>query len=119
MTLYRYRAEFDVHAFDCGGRVDVERGLQRLEQLQLELDARPAPDGLTKLLVDFRQTTWTTPDVHLQLARATRQWLEAARRTRPIRVAFVHQQQRGVLSPNEAWFDEEGPALHWLTRVDP
>jgi hypothetical protein len=122
VTFYRYRAEFDVHEFDCSGPVDLETGLQRLAQLQRELSARPAQDGVSRLLVDFRNTVWASPDVHMQLARATRTWLDAAVHSGTICVAFLHQQQRDVQaggpSPNEAWFADEADALHWLTRVE-
>jgi hypothetical protein len=47
-------------------------GLARLRRLSQELEARPARDGVQRLLIDFRHTVWASEDAHRQLSRATR-----------------------------------------------
>jgi hypothetical protein len=59
---------------DCAGKVDVPVGLARLRRLSDELEARPARDGMHRLLIDFRHTVWRAK-MHIESypeSRATR-----------------------------------------------
>lgn len=55
---YHYQAECELHVIDCSGHVDWETGVARLCALQRELAARPPSGGVSRLLIDFRQTLW-------------------------------------------------------------
>ena len=115
MTFYRYLEDCDVHVLDCAGNVDVPEGLARLRRLSEELDARPARDGVHRLLVDFRRTQWASEDAHRELSRATRGDFGLNAENPAVRVAFVFTAGSGSVSNNERWFDDDDDALAWLT----
>lgn len=114
MTLYRYLEDSDVHVIDCAGRVDLELGLARWKTVQLELEARPTKGSRRKLLIDFRDTTWASDDVHMQLSAITRREFGLNASNARIWVAFVSNSRSGLVSENERWFTSESDALVWL-----
>ncbi len=114
MTFYRYLPDHDVHQLDCGGWVDLATGLERLRVLHHELTQRRPHDGIRRFLVDFRQTVWASPEVHMQLSRASRRDLGLTADNTSVRAAFLHDAQSGIVSHNEAWFDNEADGLRWL-----
>jgi hypothetical protein len=118
---YRYLEDCDVHVLDCAGRVDVPVGLARLRRLSQELAARPARDGVHRLLVDFRQTEWENEDAHRELSRATRRDFGLNADNPSLRLAFVFHRVKVTVSNSERFFDDYAAALAWLTshrRVD-
>lgn len=115
MTFYRYLEDCDVHVLDCAGNVDVAVGLARLRRLSQELEARPARDGVHRLLIDFRYTEWASEDAHRELSRATRRDFGLDAENPSLRLAFVFQRGKGVVSNSERWFDDDAEALAWLT----
>jgi hypothetical protein len=116
----RYLPDLDVHALDCAGHLSLELGLSRLRALEVALAERPARNGLRKLLIDFRKTTFESDEVHRALSVATRSTLGLTTENSAVRVAFVHS-ARGVVSDKEAWFLTEAEALDWLagSRMKP
>src|SRR5690606_37237203 len=114
MKFYRYLEDCDVHVLDCAGKVDVPLGLARLQRLSQELVARPAPDGVRRLLIDFRHTEWADEETHRELSRATREDFGLTGDEPTLRLAFVFP-RRGIISKNERWFDDYAEALQWLT----
>jgi hypothetical protein len=114
VTFYRYLESYDVHVLDCAGRVDVAVGLERLRRLSQELEARPANDGVHRLLVDFRHTEWVSEEAHRELSRVTRRDFGLNAENPALRVAFVLCGGKGAVSDSEHWFDDEVDALAWL-----
>jgi hypothetical protein len=115
VSFYRYLEGSDVHVLDCAGKVDVPVGLARLRRLSQELEARPARDGVHRLLVDFRQTEWESEEAHRELSRATRREFGLNADNPSLRLAFVFHGGKGTVSENERWFDDDAAALAWLT----
>lgn len=115
MSLYRYLEDSDVHLLDCAGKVDVPVGLARLQRLSRELDARPARDGVHRLLIDFRHTEWASEDAHQQLSQATRRDFGLNAENPALRLAFVFRRGKGIVSNSERWFADDAEALAWLT----
>jgi hypothetical protein len=115
MSFYRYLEDRDVHVLDCAGKVDVLAGLARLRRLSQELDARPARDGVRRLLIDFRHTEWASEDAHRELSRATRRDYGLNAENPSVRLAFVFPRGKGTVSNSECWFDDDAEALAWLT----
>ena len=115
MSFYRYLEDWDVHVLDCAGRVDVPVGLARLRRLSQELNARPARDGVHRLLIDFRNTEWASEDAHGELSRATRRDFGLDAENPSLRLAFVFHRGRGTVSNSERWFTDDVEALAWLT----
>lgn len=113
MTFYRYLENYDVHVLDCAGKVDVAVGLERLRRLSLELEARPAQDGIHRLLVDFRQTEWASEEAHRELSRATRRDFGFNAENPALCLAFLGG-DKGTVSDSERWFDNDADALAWL-----
>jgi hypothetical protein len=114
MSFYRYLEDGDVHMLDCAGKVDVPTGLARLRQLSDELNARPARDGIHRLLIDFRRTEWASEETHRELSRATRHDFGLNAENPSLRMAFVFHGGKGTVSNSERWFDGEAKALAWL-----
>jgi hypothetical protein len=119
MSFYRYLEDCDVHVLDCAGKVDVAEGLASLRRLSQELDARPARDGVHRLLIDFRHTEWASEEAHRELSRVTRQDFGLNAENPSVRLAFVLQRGRGTVSNSERWFDADDAALAWLTSHGP
>jgi hypothetical protein len=117
--FHRYVAEDGVHVADCSGAVDLAKGLARLDALEAELRARPARDGVRRLLVDFRGVAWADDATHMQLSRATRDRLAIWAREAPIRVAFVADRAMSSTTEVEAWFIGAGEAMAWLVNRHP
>lgn len=115
MSFYRYLENHDVHVLDCGGKVDVTIGLERLRRLSDELDAHPAQDGVQRLLIDFRYTEWASEEAHRELSRATRREFGLNADNPALRLAFVFHGGKGAVSNSEHWFDDDVAALAWLT----
>lgn len=115
MTFYRYLEDCDVHVLDCAGKVDVPVGLARLRRLSLELEARPARDGVHRLLIDFRHTQWASEDAHRELSRAMRSDFRLNGENPALRLAFVFHGGKSTVSNSERWFDDDAEALAWLT----
>lgn len=113
---YRYLPDVDLHALDCGGRLTLELGLGRLRALEHELAKRSPCDGVRKLLIDFRATSFDSEETHRALSTATRSALGLDRERAAVRVAFVHPSGHGVVSGSEAWFCSETEAMAWLAR---
>jgi hypothetical protein len=118
MPFYRYEQDFDVHVVDCGGKVNLETGVQRLRALGRELMARPPRDGVTKLLIDFRETVWEDEGVHLELSRLTRAEFGLNPGNSGIRAAIVNARWSGEVAHNERWFLSEAAALQWLKSAE-
>jgi hypothetical protein len=116
VSFYRYLVDSNVHMLDCGGRVDAGVGLERLRRLSRELEARPARDGIHRLLIDFRHTVWASPEAHRELSQATRRDFGLNAENPAVRLAFVFKGRNGSVSNNERWFDNDVEALAWLTR---
>lgn len=114
MSFYSYLEDCDVHVLDCAGKVDVPVGLDRLRRLSQELDARPARDGVHRLLIDFRRTEWVSEDAHRELSRATRREFGLNAENSCLRLAFVFHGGKGTVSNSERWFDDDAEALAWL-----
>ena len=114
VTFYRYLENYNVHVLDCAGKVDLAVGLERLRRLSQELEARPAQDGVNRLLVDFRQTEWVSEEVHRELSRATRRDFGLNAENPALRLAFVLCGGKGAVSDSEHWFDDDADALAWL-----
>ncbi len=114
MTFYRYLAEHDVHVFDCSGQLTLELGISRLGVLRRQLEARPAKDGVTKLLIDFRRTTFDSPLVHRELSLITRRDFGLNSDNHSTRFAILDPNRAGQVAHNEAWFQDELEALQWL-----
>lgn len=119
MSFYRYREDCDVHVLDCAGKVDVPVGLARLRRLSEELAARPARDGVHRLLIDFRHTEWASEDAHRELSQATRRDFGLNAENPSLRLAFVFQRGKGAVSNSERWFADDAEALAWLTSPRP
>lgn len=100
---------------DCAGRVDLQMGLKRLRLLSDELEARPARDGVHRLLIDFRRTVWASEDVHRQLSRATRRDFGLNADNPCFRLAYVLKGGQGMVSKSERWFDDVDEAMEWLS----
>ena len=115
MSFYRYLEDCDVHVLDCAGKVDVPLGLARLRRLSQELDARPARNGVHRLLIDFRHTEWATEEAHRELSRATRSDFGLNAENPSLRLAFVFHRDKGTVSESERWFSNDAEALAWLT----
>lgn len=115
MTSYRYLEDSDVHVLDCAGNIDVSVGLERLRRLSEELHARPARDGVHRLLIDFRHTEWASEDAHRELSLATRRDFGLNAENPSLRLAFVFHGGKGIVSNSERWFDDDAEALAWLT----
>lgn len=115
MTFYRYLESSDIHMLDSAGKVDVAIGLERLRWLVHELAARPARDGVHRLLIDFRHTEWASEEAHRELSRATRRDFGLNAANPGLRLAFVFPGGKGAVSESEHWFDEDAAALAWLT----
>lgn len=101
MTFYRYLQDCDVHVLDCAGNVDVPVGLARLGQLSQELGARPARDGVHRLLIDFRHTEWASEEAHRELSRAARSDFGLNAGNPLLRLAFVFHGGHGMVSNSE------------------
>lgn len=114
MTFYRYDQDSDVHVLDCDGRVSLDIGIERLRVLESELAARPPRDGVTKLLIDFRNTTWDSEEVHMELSRITRTEFGLNPGNHSIRAAVLNNRWSGEIAHNEHWFFSDDPALEWL-----
>lgn len=114
MTFYRYLENYNVHVLDCAGKVDLAVGLERLRRLSQELEARPAEDGIHRLLVDFRQTEWASEEAHRELSRATRRDFGLNAENPALRLALVLCGGKGAVSDSEHWFDDDADALAWL-----
>ena len=114
MTFYRYLEDHDVHVLDCAGKVDLPVGLERLRRLSRELEARPAQDGVHRLLVDFRQTEWASEEAHQELSRATRRDFGLNAENPALRLAFLFCGGKSAVSDSEHWFDDDADALAWL-----
>jgi hypothetical protein len=114
MSFHRYDRDSDVHIVDCGGKVTLETGLARLRGLERELAARPPRDGITKLLIDFRNTVWEDESVHMKLAGITRTEFGLAPGNSSIRAAIVNTRWGGHVSDNERWFLSDAAAMQWL-----
>jgi hypothetical protein len=115
MSFYRYLEDRDVHVLDCAGKVDVPLGLARLRRLAQELGARPARDGVHRLLIDFRHTEWASEAAHRELSRATRSSFGLNAENPSLRLAFVFHRGKGTVSNSERWFGDDAEALAWLT----
>jgi hypothetical protein len=115
-VFYSYLEQAGVHVADCSGRVDYALGVERLDVLEREVEARPARDGVTRLLIDFRDTVWESEEVHRQLSASTRRRFGLGRNDPALRVAFLHRQLQGGTSDYEQWFAAEDEALVWLAR---
>jgi hypothetical protein len=120
MPLHQYLEEKDVHLVDCAGHVDVELGLSRLDTLERALAAYPPKDGVRRLLVDVRKTTFVSEQAHLELSRKTRARFDLNPDNVKVRVAFVLEGHTASIADNEHWFDSTDDALRWLsgTRHD-
>ena len=118
MSFYRYEQDSDVHIVDCGGEVSLETGLARLRALERELGARPPRDGVSRLLIDFRNTVWADENVHMELSRITRSEFGLHPDNARIRAAIVNTRWSGEISDNERWFLSDSAAMQWLCRVD-
>ena len=123
MSSYRYLEDCDVHVLDCAGKVDVALGLARLRRLTQELEARPARDGVHRLLIDFRLTEWSSEDAHRELSRATRCDFGLNAENPCVRLAFVLPRAiaargNGSISNRERWFGDTSEALAWLRDSD-
>lgn len=121
-TFYRYEQDSDVHVLDCGGKVNLETGVQRLRALERELTAlrntaRPPRNGVVKLLIDFRETVWEDESVHMELSRLTRTEFGLNPGNSGIRAAIVNAHWSGEVAHNERWFLCEAAALQWLTSA--
>jgi len=114
MTFYRYLEDGDVHVVDCAGKVNLELGLARLEKLARELARRPLLRGRRRLLIDFRNVTWESAEVHMQLSSRTRRDFGLDGSNDAIRVAFLDRFRSGAAAHNEHWFTDEAEALQWL-----
>ncbi len=114
MSPYRYLEDCDVHVLDCAGKVDVAVGLARLRRLMQELEARPARDGVHRLLIDFRLTEWASEDAHRELSRATRRDFGLNAENPCVYLAFVFPRGNGTVSNRERGFCDTPEALAWL-----
>ena len=112
--FYRYDEESDVHVVDCGGKVSLETGIARLRVLERELAARPPRGGVSKLLIDFRNTVFEDESVHMELSRITRTEFGLNPGNSSIRAAIVNTRREGPLSDNEHWFLSDASAMQWL-----
>jgi hypothetical protein len=112
-SFYRYEPDAELHVIDCGGNVDLETGIERLRSLQRKLAARPSPSGLSRLLIDFRNTVWQGEGVHMDLSKLTRAELLHPGNV-GIRAAILNNRWSGRVSDNEHWFLTEDDALDWL-----
>jgi len=114
LTFYRYDQASDVHIVDCGGKVSLETGMARLRVLERELAARPPRGGVSKLLIDFRNTVFEDESVHMELSRITRTEFGLNPENSGIRAAIVNNRREGPVSDNEHWFLSDVSALQWL-----
>ncbi len=114
MSFYHYDEESDVHVADCGGVVSLETGIARLRALEVELRARQPRDGVSKLLIDFRQTVWEDENVHMELSRITRTEFGLNPSNASIRAAIVNMRWSGRIADNEHWFLSDAAAMQWL-----
>lgn len=114
MSFYHYDEESDVHIVDCGGMVTLETGIARLRVLESELRARQPRDGVSKLLIDFRNTVWAGENVHMELSRITRTEFGLNPGNSSIRAAIVNIRRSGQISDNERWFLSDAEAMQWL-----
>ena len=115
MAGYRYLEDCDVHVLDCAGELDVPLGIARLSRLSEELKARPARDGVHRLLIDFRHTKWASEQAHQELSRATRRDFGLNAENPALRLAFVFPGGKGSVSSSERWFEDDAEALRWLS----
>jgi hypothetical protein len=116
MSFYHFDRESDVHVVDCGGTVTIELGIARLRVLERELSARQPRDGVSKLLIDFRNTIWENENVHTELSRITRTEFGLNAGNGRIRLAIVNNRWSGPISDNEHWFLSDAAASQWLSE---
>lgn len=116
MAFYFYDRESQVHVVDCSGPVSLELGTERVRLLKAQLAETTPRGGLTRLLIDFRNTIWADEQVHRELSRITRTELGLTPDNAEIRVAFVVEGHSGRVAENEAWFSEPRSAMDWLSR---
>jgi hypothetical protein len=114
MSFYRYEPDSDIHVVDCGGRVSLELGIERLRVLARELESRPPRDGVARLLIDFRETVWENASVHLELSRLTRTEFGLHPDNARLRAAIVNAGWAGQVAHNERWFLCDAAARQWL-----
>jgi hypothetical protein len=68
-----------------------------------------------RLLIDFRQTEWASEEAHRELSKATRRDFGLNSDNPSLRLAFVFEGGKGIVSDSERWFDGDAEALVWLT----
>lgn len=117
MASYRYLESAGVHFADCAGHVDLQTGLERLEQLRGEL-VRRASERHAKVLLDFRATVFENESVHQELSRVTRAKLGMNDENSHTYVALVNNRFEGEVSPFERWFHDDEAALGWLASIE-
>jgi hypothetical protein len=85
-----------------------------LRLLERELTARRPQDGVSKLLIDFRNTVWEDEKVHRELSRITRTEFGLNPSHAGVRAAIVNTRWIGQISVNERWFLSDAIAMQWL-----
>jgi hypothetical protein len=116
MEFCQFLQDIDVHVIDYSGEINLEEGLSRIEQLGNYLKPYIAKRTPLKLLFDFRNAMWESPETHDALAKKARQKFGIELNNIRKYTAILNNQYSGPTFENERWFTSKEEAINWLIQ---
>ena len=114
MDFYQYLEKFDIHRIDYSGRIDLEEGLARIEQLETFFKTHRTEGAPFNVLMDARGYIKASPETHDTLAKISRGKFNNESETIHFMTAVINDQYTCAISQYEHWFLCEEDAIQWL-----
>jgi hypothetical protein len=116
MGFYQFLQDVSIYVIDYSGKIDLEEGLSRMEQLEKHFNLYISDGVPLKILLDVRNTIWESVQTHDALAKIARQKFETAPKNGHKYTAILNNQYSGPTFDNECWFTSKDEALNWLLQ---
>jgi hypothetical protein len=116
MGFYQFLEGVSIYVIDYSGKIDLEEGLSRMEQLEKHFNLCISDGVSLKVLFDVRNTTWESVQTHDALAKIARQKFDTEPKNMRRYTAILNNQYSGPTFDNECWFTSKDEALNWLLQ---
>ena len=73
MEFYQYLEQLDIHFVDYSGRIGLEEGLSRINELEKHFNKYKVAEKPLKVLMDARGYIKASPETHDTLAKISRE----------------------------------------------
>lgn len=119
MQLYfcKYLKEYDIHIIDYSGRINLENGIKRINQLEAYFEIYYNSDKPFKILMDTENYIKDSPETHDALAKISREKFGINSKFKNIHTAIVNKEYNCSISENEQWFILKDQAINWLNSI--